>query len=224
MTRTRNLLVMTVVLSISMIAQEEPPDTLYRANPHYWELCSAWEKDSATPGGIVMLGNSITERGEWMALLHRKDLVNRGIGSDNTYGFLQRMSTVTRLRPRVCFIMGGINDLYAGFSVETVLRNYASILDTLRSHDIIPVVQSTLFASPRWRNAREKNVEVKLLNEGLRATCAREGITFLDLNTLFSRDGLLEDKWTTDGIHLSVQAYRVWAGEILDVLGASEEP
>ena len=199
-------------------ALQEPPDTLYRANPRYWERCAAWEADTMKSATIVMLGNSITEGAQWSDLLARSDVANRGIGSDNTYGYLHRMQFVTRLRPRVCFIMGGINDLYAGFTPETVVRNVSAILDTLRAFGIIPVVQSTLFASPKWHSAREKNILVGSVNDLLRSVCMARGVPFLDLNRHLSADSLLRDEYTTDGIHLSPAAYSLWAGEIRSFL------
>ena len=58
---------------------------------------------------IVMLGDSITDKVDWNELLSRTDVVNRGIGSDITEGFINRLSDIYVLNPETCFIMGGIN-------------------------------------------------------------------------------------------------------------------
>lgn len=222
MRRSTLAILLPIMCVASLRGQEslshEPPDTLYMLNRLFQERCAAWEADTTRTAAIVMLGNSITAGGKWDSLLRRDDVANRGIGSDNTYGFLARMRYVTHLRPRVCFVMGGINDIYAGFTVETVVRNYAAILDTLRAHNIIPVVQSTLFASHRWRLAREKNELVAALNGQLRQLCAVRGVPFLDINSRLSTDGLLDEQYTTDGIHLTGSAYTVWVESVQSFL------
>src|SRR5512139_2187826 len=65
-------------------------------------------------GGIVLLGDSLTERGEWRELLERNDVYNRGISGDTASGVLGRLDAVVRARPRAVAIMIGINDLEAG--------------------------------------------------------------------------------------------------------------
>ncbi len=215
MKRPMSLCMLSVLITSVMAGQRadhpEPPDTLYKTNQRYWARCAMWEADTVRSAAIVMLGNSITEGGDWTALLDRDDVSNRGIGSDNTYGFRARMRYVYAMEPRVCFIMGGINDIYAGFTVETIVRNYAAILDSLRNHGILPVAQSTLFASPRWRLAREKNLLVEELNGIIEQLCRVRGIPYIDLNSRLSADGVLREEYTTDGIHLTAEAYTVWS-------------
>ena len=58
-----------------------------------------------------MLGNSLTNRISWNELLVRDDIANRGIGSDITAGFINRINFVFNVKPKICFIEGGVNDL-----------------------------------------------------------------------------------------------------------------
>ena len=41
-------------------------------------------------------------------------------------------------------------------------------------------------------------------------------IRFIDLNKILSPNGFLDEKYTTDGIHLNGSAYILWAKEIKD--------
>ena len=85
-------------------------DVPYQDNPQYSrqvELYQVCKKDRAD---IVMLGDSITYNVNWAELLNR-DVANSGVGSDVTQGFVNRMQYVYDLHPRICFVMGGINDI-----------------------------------------------------------------------------------------------------------------
>lgn len=190
-------------------------DSLYLKSAHYRHMTALWKLYRPAQADVVMLGNSITAGAEWSELLGRPYVINRGIGGDNLVGFLHRLAFVIPLRPKLCFVMGGINDLYAGYTAEQVFSNYTALIDSLQAASIVPVVQSTLHVSPRWRLADEKNPQVARLNGLLLGLCQKRGIAFIDLNERLSESGRLRDPFTTDGIHLTPAAYAIWA-EMLD--------
>ena len=193
-------------------------DSLYLRNRAYEiqrALHAAYRTDHAD---VVMLGNSITYGANWSELLGRPGVVNRGIGGDNTYGFIARLPDVIRLHPKLCFIMGGINDIFADIPVDTVFKNYCTILRTLQSNSIIPIIQSTLYVSLRWNRAGEKNPVVTTLNDRLRAYAAEHRMTFIDLNAQLSDGAVLRDEFTSDGVHLTAPGYIRWAHELDRVL------
>ena len=139
-------------------------DSLYLKSLVYRNLTATFAMSKLESTDIVFLGNSITFGGNWAELLGRERIVNRGIGGDNTVGMLHRMQYVYQLKPKLCFIMAGINDIYADASVELIFQNYVKIIDTLRAHSIIPVIQSTL-QEIAWQaftcNALELNQKLK---------------------------------------------------------------
>lgn len=167
---------------------------------------------------VVFLGNSITYGGNWTELLGRERVVNRGIGSDNTVGMLNRMRFVYQLKPKICFIMAGINDIYADAPVGKIFENYIKIIDTLRAYHIVPVIQSTLHANPKWKRTEEKNPEIATLNARLRDYAQKNSILYIDLNAALSSNGILRDEYTTDGVHLTPSAYAVWRDILEPVL------
>jgi lysophospholipase L1-like esterase len=210
------LLTALAIVPVPIVAQTTASlDSLYLKSAHYRHLTGLWAHYKPAKTDVVMLGNSITAGAEWSELLGRPHVINRGIGGDNLVGFRHRMQFVLPLRPKVCFVMGGINDLYAGYTPEQVFRHYVAVLDSLRSAAIIPVVQSTLHVSPRWRLADEKNPQVAALNGLLAEYCRQAGVEYLDLNTRLTEDQRLRDEYTTDGVHLTAAAYAVWA-EVLE--------
>ena len=54
---------------------------------------------------IVMLGDSITGRGEWKELLENEHLINLGVDGDTTSGILSRVNPILELEPKVVFLM-----------------------------------------------------------------------------------------------------------------------
>ena len=193
-------------------------DTLYKQNRNYTiqtELYNIYKTEKAD---VVMLGNSITFGVNWNELMARTQIVNRGIGSDNTVGFLQRMEYIYKLHPQLCCIMGGINDIYQDASAEKIFENYKKIIEGLQAHTIVPIIQSTLFVSTKWRRYAEKNLEVAKLDSMLAEYARFKGIEFVNLNAVMSKDHLLLEELTTDGVHLNAKGYALWRDELEKIL------
>ena len=193
-------------------------ETMYKQNPEYTiqtELYSIYKTEKAD---IVMLGNSITFGVNWNELMGRTTVINRGIASDNMYGYLQRLENIYTLHPKLCCIMGGINDIYQGLPVEVVFENYKKLIEGLRSHKIVPVIQSTLFISSKWRQYTEKNLEVAKLDILLADYARRNDVDYVNLNAVMSKDNLLKEELTTDGVHLTAKGYAIWRDELEKIL------
>ena len=54
-----------------------------------------------------------------------QDVATRGIPSDILEGFDARINTVIKLKPKIVFVMGGLNDIYAWIPARRNL--YANI-------------------------------------------------------------------------------------------------
>jgi lysophospholipase L1-like esterase len=199
----------------SLQAQSVAP---YLKNTNYVVQLGMYDLFASTHADVVMLGNSLTYNANWNEILNRTNIANRGIASDITSGYLHRLGYVYRLKPKLCFIEGGVNDLYSNDSVKNIVRNYAAIIDSLQSHGIVPVIQSTLFVAAKYPHAREKNKQVQTLNAWLIAYASKNGIEYLDINLLVSKDGVLRKELTYDGIHLNARGYALWAPEVGKVL------
>lgn len=193
-------------------------DKLYLQNPNYHLRVALFAVYRTPQADIVMLGNSLTEWVDWNELLGRTDIANRGIASDITYGYLQRMEYVLTLSPKICFIEGGINDIYANVPVSVVFEHVVKVVERLRAKNIIPVITSTLYTSPKWHSAVEKNNEVAELNSRLAAYAQKNSIEFINLIPLMTTNDLLRDELTYDGLHLNADGYRIWGNEVEKVL------
>jgi lysophospholipase L1-like esterase len=216
--RTVGVLTLAILLAREICVSQQDGNSLFRRNPNYGQQTGLYTLYRTRSAEIVMLGNSITFGVNWNEFLGRSGVVNRGIPSDLLEGFLHRLEGIIQLHPAVVCIMGGINDLYEDIHPDTVFVRYRAVVDTLRKHGIVPIIQSTLFVSPRWKRYEKKNLAVAQLNDLLRAFADWERLEYLDLNAVLSRDGVLQEEFTTDGVHLTPRGYELWRNALEPVL------
>jgi len=208
-------ILLMLLIPVLITAQDS---LVFKKNPHYDLQIGFFNIYKLNPVDIVMLGNSITHGVNWNELLNRKNIAEQGITSDILEGYLYRINYVTRLNPKVCFIEGGINDIYSGISVEQIFENYKKIIDRLKMNKIIPVIQSTIFVSPKWHSSELKNPEVKKLNTLLKSYANEQNLEFIDLNKKLSVNNKLINEYTIDGVHLNSLAYKLWGIEVEKIL------
>ncbi|MBW6478293.1 MAG: sialate O-acetylesterase [Bacteroidales bacterium] len=186
----------------------------------YDQRYSLFEALPRTQGKIIMLGNSITNGGNWSELLNNSDVLNRGISGDNTFGILNRLDEIVSLQPSKVFLLIGINDLARETPVEVILNNYRRIVSKiqLESPETRIYVQS-LFPTnndfDHFPRAQNKENEIRSVNKGIEEIAKEYGLTFIDLYPHFlDEEGKLSRKYTNDGLHLMGEGYLKWA-EIL---------
>ncbi len=177
---------------------------------------------------VVLLGDSITEGFEVAKYFAGRRVLNRGIGADvignnlpaeDPRGVLQRLdNSVYDCSPSALFILIGINDLNSGRTVDSMEAGYRELLKRLRERrpDLRIFVQSVL--PTRGLHAKQ-NAPVVEFNQRLQKLASDYRCTFLDLHSLMrDGDGQLKAEYTTDGLHLTEPAYRVWREQIIKAL------
>ena len=190
-------------------SQIKPPHS-YLDNSQYIERMSQYAV-YRKKGKIVMLGNSITFRINWSELLNRDDIINRGVGSDITEGFLNRLKYVYSVKPKICYIMGGINDIGYRIPREKTVQNLRQIIDSLKQHRIIPVLQSVLYVAEHHGNSLRTNSMVDSLNLELVKLTGECDITYLDINAVLSANHyLIKEYALKDAVHLTGAGYEKW--------------
>lgn len=181
----------------------------YLKNKKYIQQVGLYEIYQTKQSRVVMFGDSITFGVNWNELLDDVNIINRGIGSDTTEGFIERLDFIYKLNPEYVFIMGGINDIGKGYKVEEIFQNYKNIIEKLQSKNIKPIVQSTLFT-----RKEERKEKVKQLNLLLMKYCKENKVDFINLNSKLSKDDMLLEKYTYDGVHLKASGYEIWKDEL----------
>lgn len=172
--------------------------------------------DSYT-GGVVMLGNSITQQTEWAELLEDGRIKNRGIGGDTVDRMMVRLDSIIASKPEKLFFMGGINDLVNNSPdvVMNKLRNLISKVHKL-SPDTRIYIQSILPVNNSVRETWRSNDDIRVVNHNLKVyTKGLEGVEWIDLYPHYvTAEGVLNPRYTHDGLHLTGEAYLVWRNAI----------
>ncbi len=199
----------------------------YKKNPSYELQYDLFNLYKTRQADIVMLGNSLTAGANWGELLNRANVVSRAIPGDILEGFSARMDQVLKLKPKIVFVMGGLNDIYSWIPVDVVFSNYMKILTMLKSNDITPVIQLTTYVTrnyaKEWGGTPEvnfgRNREVDKLNKLLSEYARNNNIDVIDLlPSIATRDGYLKPELTWDGVHFKADAYRIWVREVENIL------
>ncbi len=190
----------------------------FHESEHFKKRMEVFKNDPLQKNGIVFLGNSITEQGDWKSLFPDKNVYNRGIGGDNTYGVLARLDEIIASEPEKIFLMIGINDLGSRqWENSLILENYNKIIDKIKNgspktklyiQSILPLNDSLL----RGESYKNKRDIILGLNKELKKIGENKCSKFIDLYSIFHKgDHVLDSKYTRDGIHLNSEGYSVWA-------------
>ncbi len=202
-------------IPLTFVAQVTPQ---YLNNPNYELEIGKYKIYKTKQANIVMLGNSLTHGANWNELLGRTSISEQGIPSDITAGVLNRMEYVYKVKPTICFIMIGVNDIFSWIPVDSVFANYKIIVKNLKKKNIIPVIQSVLYAGRMQKASEGRNKEIAKLNKLLLDFSKQNNIEYINLNKKMSRSFFLKGSLTYDGIHLNGNGFKIWGREVDKVL------
>ena len=170
---------------------------------------------------LIIIGDSIVQGLSVTAIAPNS--INYGIGTDTTFGLLQRIPVYMQAleRAQAIVLIVGSND-FKFRSVHEALENYRKILSALPKHCKI-VVSSVL---PVDENARQKlagrNLLIKEFNHGLKEIAsAHTNVVFLDNTTYFDTDGdsFLDRKFHEgDGLHLNTKGNALLVRNIRQII------
>lgn len=205
-------------MSIIVSGQTVIYDTIRYAKEHHEERLNVFKNESSVKGGIVFLGDSITEFGNWQELLNDLTVVNRGIAGDNTFGMLSRLDEIVKREPKKLFIKIGINDISQNIPIQIIVRNMGKILERIKlsSPNTKIYLQSVLPTNENAKNsfpdAFNKNNIVNSLNKEFKTLASRFKTVYVDINKIFSdKEGKLDKKIAdSDGLHLNNIGYKTW--------------
>jgi lysophospholipase L1-like esterase len=190
---------------------------------YYDQKLSMFEQNTTTKPDIIWLGDSITDGGEWAEFYKKKKVLNRGISSDNTFGILNRISEVTKRKPKKIFLLIGINDIARNIPDSIIIRNYKRIMDSVQLHSpktklYIQSILPTNNKFTNFKNHQNKTEHILAINSALQKMCTTKNCIYVDLyNNFIDAEGKLDEKYTNDGLHLLGEGYERWV-EVLKTL------
>lgn len=188
---------------------------------YYDQKLSMFDAMDAENNCIVWLGDSITDGGEWSELFKKKKTANRGISSDVTYGVLNRLYNIKKLKPSKVFVLIGINDVARNIPDSLIIKNYSRIIDTflLQMPNTTLYMQSLLPTNnsfTNFKNHQNKTDRILFINNALKSVCHDKNVTFVNLYDEFlDKEGKLDAKYTNDGLHLIGAGYIHWKNILL---------
>lgn len=180
---------------------------VYESRKSLFEVLKGDEHD------IIWLGDSLTEKGEWSELFGDNRHKNRGISGDYVDGILKRLPTILANQPKAIILMAGTNDLLMGMNPQKLMTYYRKVVEKIRvdSPNTKLVIESVLPINTKKWVLPQKNKAILEFNELLQELAKEKGLVYVDLHQkMRDETGLLSEKYTFDGIHLSGEAYWVW--------------
>lgn len=193
----------------------EHPDPL-RPTPIQSARISQFAELPSRHADLLLLGDSLTEQGLWSEWFPELSVLNRGVGGDTVEGLLRRFAERPDRAEAVSLLIG-TNDLSRGTDPITLADSFRRLVERLRGElpDARLIVTSV---PPRSVDLRDR---IRRLNDDSRDVAAGHGAQWLDLwPALADEHGALPERFTSDGLHFTGAAYRVWALALGRLLGA----
>jgi len=187
----------------------EPAEDVRRENKV--DIFSNFAVDSSN---IVFVGDSHIERCHWYEAFEDCNVLNRGIGGDNSKGLLDRIHYISESKPKKIFIMIGINDVIKGVPVDVTVSNVTKIVKEIKKdsensqiylHSVIPANNSV------WKHGAVDNEKVVGINQ---AYSQIPDCEYIDLCQILVENNEVKAEYTADGVHLSGLGYRLWKSAI----------
>lgn len=202
---------------ISSLLMNEPYLIPMNEIPYYVDKVSHFKNLTNTDTEIIFLGDSITDYCEWSELFGNDKIKNRGISGDRTDGILNRLDQILQMQPKKIFFMVGINDLFQGREIDKIFTNYKTIVEKIKNNlpDTKLFIQSVLpINNPKGQGKlflRFDNSKVRKINAKLQELAKDFSLVYIDLFAAFADSYQeLDEKYTTDGVHLNGEGYLLW--------------
>jgi len=181
--------------------------------PTYEQWRSLLAREAQQMQGVgnlgMVLGDSLSLWFPTERLPQGRVWLNQGISGDTTGGILRRLSSLNGTRPRVIYVMAGVNDLKNGASDHTILQNLRQIVMQLRRDQ--PQAQIVMQSILPTRSLPVSGGRIAQLNQQLQAIALQNGAYYLDVYAAMAdANGYLQPALTTDGLHLNAKGYEVW--------------
>ena len=211
----KNLALVVVVAMMGLTAMAQA-----NQDPYYARRATLFEELPIGKKDIVMLGNSLTDGGEFNELLNNRHVKNRGIVGDIVQGLIDRIDPIIKGQPKKLFILTGVNDISHDVSADSIARAMEKLIVMVKqgSPRTKIYLQSLLpFNNDvrEWKLLKGRDHVVVEANALLEQVARRQGVTWINLYPLFVDDqGRLRADLTNDGLHLMGKGYLIWRDAI----------
>lgn len=161
---------------------------------------------------LIFLGDSLTMRHNWSNF----GAANMGIDGDTTAGILSRLHMSSEANTIV--LMAGVNDILNRVPLIKIQKNYIRILESFSKEQKIYVL--SLLPVIDDKQTKTINQEIRTFNKWLQTEVKKHHAIYINLHISFldTHKKGLHQSYTTDGIHLTAKAYKLWEKILRDKL------
>lgn len=220
---------LVLALSFAIMATSAFAQGKKKYSDHYYKRTAQFEQERPiTPNDIVMLGDSLTEGGDWASyfadwLPEGVSVVNRGIVGDDAPGIYDRLHQILPGKPKKIFLLVGVNDISHQITSDSVLVDIEKVVKEIRSQcpKTKLYIQSLLpynFEKCIYKtmNKEDKTMTIRRVNKGLRKMARKYNVKFIYLYDYLKAPGSLhlDARFTKDGLHINKDAYKIWANAL----------
>lgn len=183
-----------------------------------WRVLEGWansiEKMNLN-ADVVFYGNSIIYESNFQLFFSDLRVCNLGCNRDDLDDLIFRSFMIKSAKPQKIFVLGGINRLM-DTSLEDFEKKYSLLIDTIIKQNpsaeiflqsMLPVNVEMEIGS-RYKDCVNKIKQANIIIK--RISMSRQCV-FVDLYTAYNVNDLLPTKLTRDGVHLTPDAYAIWA-------------
>lgn len=169
----------------------------------------------AQPGGIVFVGDSITESYPIHELFDGKiSMYNRGISGYTSAQMRKHLKEmVFELNPSKVFLLIGTNDLEFDITPLQVIENIQFISNQIieKGLNIVVYLLSIYPVDESHPNVGKRtNKDIDFINQEIKHYAVlHDSIQYIDVAKVLSMNGRLNQKYTFDGLHLNMAGYQV---------------
>ncbi len=160
---------------------------------------------------IIFLGDSHIELSEPAELFNNIHIKNRGIGGDITKGVINRLNEVIQDKPVKLFIEIGTNDIMREYSAVTIIKNYQTIIQRVKSESPATKIYVLSIFPNAWfvKGGKIKTRPiVEDVNNRLKVLCKQEHAQYIDFSGDLEKNGyIVPQYYIKDSLHLSAQGY-----------------
>ena len=162
-------------------------------------------------GGVLFVGDSITEAAPLETMFPGVETANQGIGWDTSDGVLLRLGQITRHQPERIFLLIGTNDTNYTDDPARIANNILEI--TARLSTTLP--ESELYVLSVLPRGAPLNQTVTGVNEIISVAGGSGDYVYLDLASALRADNdELPPALSDDNLHLNAAGYAIWAEQL----------
>lgn len=178
--------------------------------PFYNKLSETFTSKKQS-GDIFLLGDSILFAFPSNELSNCK-LVNYSIPGETSKLLLDRLDTLPFTTGAQIFIMVGVNDIGRGVPIENTYQNIRRISEKLTTLGTTVTVSKVIRTSYLVRD----NDAISNLNKLLEQLINIKNVKVIDFNVALTEKFGFPSQYTSDGLHLTPEAYKVLKAVLID--------